>query len=158
MKEGYKIIDIKTNKHDVLEAVRQKTGYTAAKIPSDEDVFDRISTIDEDEDELMRFFDECRVELAEELTDVMEEEGFILEDNEDDYVLVIDVPDSFNKNLTGSLNIALLNFFVYGIIARWFMYTNKEESLVYAEQSMSMLQSIRQRTMNRIFTRTMRPF
>ena len=35
--------------------------------------------------------------------------------------------------LTPAMNIALFDYFVYGIIARWYMITNKDEAGAYAE-------------------------
>lgn len=156
-------INILVSVRSVLDEVAQKAGYTAVKrvpdpnMEGDDGAYDRVTTVDEDEAELMQFFGECRSWLALEFSDMLVKEGMDAE-NEDSYGLMLNVNDGFNIALLPSLQLSLFNFFVYGILYRWFMYTRKEESDGYAALSASMFDGIKKYTLRRTYERKTRPF
>ena len=53
------------SKSAVFNEVAQTTSYTGAKMDDDANAYERITTVDEDQSELKRFWDESRAEVAQ---------------------------------------------------------------------------------------------
>lgn len=68
-------ITLTVNKEDVMREVAVTTAYTGAKMDKDENALQRISTVDEDESHLERFWEESRADLSQELIGLVSFEG-----------------------------------------------------------------------------------
>lgn len=150
------------NQTDVLKEVARKTAYAGGKLQEtpkaqDPEALDRIATIDEDDPELKTFWDECRAEVVRVLSPKVVSEGFE-EVSPDDYHLTLNLWDGFNTALVPSMEIALFNYFVYGIIGRWYMYTHKEEAAAYMTMAAGYLEDLNSSTLKRTFDRVMYPY
>ena len=142
------ILDI--SKKRLLEEVAQRTGYTGAKMPGEVDVYDRIATIDEDHPELMQFFDEVRVDVVTALSDMLAAEN--ADPNDDRYNIELDL-QGFNTAKRPAMELALFNTFLYGILGRWYLLTNKEEAAAYSTMATTTLDLLKSNLMNKVFTR-----
>lgn len=131
-------IEIAISKAKVMGEVAVTTAYTGGKMDADENAYNRISTVDEDESHLERFWDECRGDLSQELIGLVmreEEEGDI-------YKVRMAVSNSFDTSLLASMELSLFSYFVYGITGKWYVYTNKEEAGDYADKAGTLLDDI----------------
>ena len=136
-------------------SVAMLTAYTGAKMASEEtpDTLDHVGTVDEDDPVLMQYFDECRTELAKEIG-----YAYTSEDNTDTaYSLGLKVYDTFNTALLGVTEQALYNYFLYGILGRWYMLTNKGEAEAYLLRSAGCLDEVKSGITQKVFTRKMYP-
>jgi hypothetical protein len=157
-------ITLTISKEDVMKEVATTTAYTGAKMDTDATAHDRISTVDEDESQLDRFWDECRSDLCQELIGMVTFEGettgrviggtilplataatseaaqaAIVTPH---YELRLDVSKSFDSALLPSMKVSLFNYFVMGIAAKWYVYTNKQEAGDYADKAATLLDDI----------------
>lgn len=57
-------VTLSLSRSAVFNEVARSSSYTGAKMPGDADAYARIPTVDEDEDELCRFWDESRAEVC----------------------------------------------------------------------------------------------
>jgi hypothetical protein len=73
-------ITLSVNKDDVMQEVAITTAYTGGKMmDNDENALHRISTVDEDENHLERFWEESRADLCQELIGLVTFEGLVNE-------------------------------------------------------------------------------
>lgn len=150
-------IQLTTSLSGVLAQVAQSTAYIGAKRMDngkleDPEALDRIETIDEDREELMKFFGELRGELVTAFAPSVTADGFILTDT-DIYVLGLTVHDGLNIALIPVLDTNLKNYFVNGIIARWLTYTNREDVELYAAGANAALDNLHSMMTRRVFER-----
>ena len=138
------ILSIK--KEDVMREVAVTTAYTGGKMDKDENALDRISTVDEDESHLERFWDESRADLSQELLELVTFEGMR---NETDYEARLNVSKAFEDALLPSMNKSLYSFFVHNICAKWYVYTNKEEAGDYADKAATLLDDIHRKAVDK---------
>lgn len=129
------------NRPQVLAEVAQSTSYSGAKMTGDDSAFGRIPTIDQDEPELLRFWDECRAEVAKEFMRILASE---LMDGSD-YKLTLNLSSAFDTSLQPSMQLALFSYFVQAIAARWFVYTNKGEAADTSLRASALLQEVKQK-------------
>lgn len=101
-------ITLSIRKENVMREVAVTTAYTGGKMDKDENALDRISTVDEDESHLERFWDESRADLSQELLELVTFEGLR---NETDYEVRLNVSKSFEDALLPSMNKSLYSFF-----------------------------------------------
>lgn len=135
-------ITLTVSKSEILQEVAQTTGYVGAKMDDDENAYERISTVDEDNSELQRFWNESRAELAKAFIRVLESEGM---QSDDTYSLVLNVSVSFDVALVEGMQLGLYSFFVQNITAKWFVFTNKKEAGDYADKAAEILAEIREK-------------
>ena len=148
-------ITLLISKDDVMREVAVTTAYTAGKMVGDEKALDRISTVDEDENHLCRFWDESRADLCQELIGLVASEGMIVSSEQSDdsanvdttvtpslYEVKLDVSDSFDEALLPSMKLSLFSFFVHSIAAKWYIYTNKDEAGAYADKASTILDDL----------------
>lgn len=138
-------ITLTLSQSDVYTEVAQTTSYTGAKMDDDANAYDRIPTVDEDQSELQRFWDESRAEVAKAFKRQLVSEGM----EEDTYSLALDVPVAFDEALLPGMQSGLRSFFVQSITAKWFGYTNKKEAGVYAEAAKTCLDEVREKALHR---------
>lgn len=139
-------VELNVNKANVYNEVAKTTSYTGDKMTGDEGAYERIFTKDDDRLALERFW----VEAANAVTDLLKQyivevssqpESHCLELDRN-YEVKLDLSNSFDVNLTGSMETSLFSFFVMYIVAKWYKYTNKEEAESYAAESAAMLDDV----------------
>ena len=146
-----------------MQEVAVTTAYTGGKMTgTDEDALHRISTVDEDENHLERFWEESRADICQELIGLVTFEGMVLnsvilppsEQAKPEaaailpptiakhYELRLEVSKSFDDALLPSMKLSLYSFFVHNIVAKWYVYTNKTEAGDYADKAATLLDDI----------------
>ena len=138
-------ITLTLSQSDVFTEVAQTASYTGSKMDDDPKAYDRITTVDEDQSELQRFWDESRAEVAKAFKRQLVSDGM----EEGTYSLVLDVPVAFDEALLPGMQSGLRSFFVQSITAKWFGYTNKKEAGVYAEAAKTCLDEVREKALHR---------
>ncbi|MCM1318757.1 MAG: hypothetical protein NC217_00010 [Muribaculaceae bacterium] len=164
-------ITLTLSKEDVMKEVAVTTAYTGGKMDKDENAFNRISTVDEDETHLERFWEECRADLCQELIGLVTFEGMTTTTSavqpvnpdvpvltaiaptlpgvtlKEHYELRLDVSRSFDSALLPSMKLSLFSYFVHGIAAKWYIYTNKGEAGDYADKASTLLDDIHRKAL-----------
>lgn len=145
---------------DVLTAVARKTTYKGGKRQEDPkaddpEALDRIATIDEDDEELRSFFDECRVEVAQMFSGVLLGEG--IDSTTGTYSLSLKIYDGWNTALLPVMEYSLKNYFIEGLLARWYMYVDQQEAVLHGQSATQQLNEMRKATIQRTFERKMWP-
>lgn len=149
-------ITLSIQKEDVMKEIAVTTAYTGGKMG--EEALHRISTVDEDEAHLERFWEESRADLCQELIGLVTFEGMvndIIEKPIDPpaltpmrhYELRLDVSRSFDEALLPSMKLSLFSYFVLSIVAKWYIYTNKGEAGDYADKATTLLDDIHRKAM-----------
>ena len=153
----------------VYAEVAQTTEYTGDRMVGDDGSYERIRTTDVDNDELQRFWNECRAEIAESFQRKLVSEGMYASASSttptadgDYYKLTLDVASAlggfgagFNTSLLPSMELGLFSYFVQGIAARWYTYTNKGEAEPYAVKAAALLEDVKNKALSQ--TRPTRP-
>lgn len=70
-------ITLSISKEDVMQEVAVTTAYTGGKMDNDDNALHRISTVDEDENHLERFWEESRADICQELIGLVSFEGMV---------------------------------------------------------------------------------
>lgn len=148
-----------------MQEIAVTTAYTGGKmIDNDENALNRISTVDEDENHLERFWEESRADICQELIGLVTFEGmvdgivkpidpdtYVLQSSttilppitlKPHYELRLEVSKSFDEALLPSMKLSLRSFFVHNIVAKWYIYTNKSEAGDYADKASTLLDDI----------------
>lgn len=144
-------ITLSIQKEDVMKEIAVTTAYTGGK--KDEEALHRISTVDEDEAHLERFWEESRADLCQELIGLVTFEGMVNNittkpidpptlQTFQHYELRLDVSKSFDEALLPSMQLSLFSYFVHSIVAKWYIYTNKDEAGDYADKASTLLDDI----------------
>lgn len=132
--------------------VAQATAYIGAKKVDDDDAYERISTIDEDDPELTVFFDEGRANLVSAFMQYLKSEG--MESDDEHYFITLNVSDKFNLAVQPAMQIALFNYYVHWILYRWYMITYPDMAADEFLKTESLIASLqKQAYFTRIFTR-----
>ena len=134
-------ITLTISKPDVLKEVAQTTSYTGAKKVGDDGALNRIATVDEDQPELQRFWDESRAEVAQTFIRLLANEGM----SGDNYQLKLNVSVSFDMSLLPSMQLGLFSYFVQNITGKWYVFTNKEEAGAFADRGSALLQEVKEK-------------
>lgn len=127
----------------MFKEVAQTTSYTGAKMDDDANAYERITTVDEDQSELQRFWDESRAEVAQAFIRMLVSEG--MDEDNDTYNLVLNVSVSFDNALLPSMQLGLFSYFVQTVAAKWYVYTNKKEAGDYANVGKDILDEVKQK-------------
>ncbi len=153
-------ITLTLQKSKVYEEVAQTTDYTGAKIEgSSGEAYDRIRTVDADNAELNRFWDECRAEVARVFKHILVGEDMYSTASAttptasgDYYKLKLNVASGlsgfgggFNTSLTAGMQLSLFSFFVQAITAKWYTYANKGEAEAYTVRAAASLDDVKQK-------------
>ena len=134
-------ITLTIKQSDVFKEVAQTTSYTGAKMNDDANAYKRISTVDEDQPELKRFWDESRAEVAQTFIRLLLSEGM----SGDNYNLVLNVSVSFDTALLPGMQLGLFSYFVQSITAKWYVYSNKEEAGEFANVGKGILEEVKEK-------------
>lgn len=127
----------------VFDEVAQATSYTGDKMDNDANAYDRIRTVDEDQTELKRFWDESRAEVAQMFIRLLASEG--MGQDEDTYTLQLNVSVSFDTALLPSMQTGLFSYFVQSIAGKWYVYTNKGEAAQTDGRGRAILEEVREK-------------
>ena len=136
-------ITLSIKQSDVFNEVAQTTGYTGAKMDGDTNAYKRISIVDEDRNELKRFWDESRAEVAQTFIRMLTSEG--MDEDEDTYNLVLNVSVSFDTALLPSMQLGLFSYFVQNIAGKWYVFTNKKEAGDFADRGSAILEEAKEK-------------
>lgn len=135
-------ITLTIDRKAVYSEVEKTTNYTGKKMEdADGKAYERVSTTDEDEDLLQRFWDETRAEVAQTLMSVLQGETMLNEQ----YNLTLKVSVAFNQALLPSMKLNLFSYFVQNILAKWFVLANKAEAGEYADKAATLIEDVRQK-------------
>ena len=134
-------ITLSVSKSAVFNEVAQTTSYTGAKMDDDANAYERISTVDEDQSELKRFWDESRAEIAQTFIRMLSSEGM----DGDTYNLVLNVSVSFDEALLPGMQLGLFSYFVQNITAKWYVFTNKKEAGDFADRGSAILDEVKEK-------------
>lgn len=126
------------DRRGVYDEVAKTTEYTGAKM-DDELAYETVSTTEEDEVMLERFWDECKSALCNSLKRMLVKEE---ETKNGVYELTLELSSAFNNALTQSMQRSLFSFFVMNITAKWYAFTNKGEATGYATQAATCIEDI----------------
>lgn len=126
------------DKAKVYEEVAQTTAYTGAKMDGDEKAYERISTIDGDQSQLERFWNESCVAVCETLKRYMQSETV----TETTFTVTLGLSSAFDTTLQGSMAQELFSFFVMNITAKWYTFTNKKEAAEYGASALAFLEGV----------------
>lgn len=137
-------ITLTISKSAVMTEVAQTTSYTGDKMVGDEGAYDRISTVDENEPELRRFWNESRAEVAQTFKTLLKGEGMNAADA-DQYDLILDVSEAFDPALLPGMELGLFSYFVQNIVGKWYVYTNKGEAGAYSDRGAVLLGEVREK-------------
>lgn len=158
-------ITLSIKKEDVMQEVAVTTSYTGGKMDGDEKALRRISTVDEDEQHLERFWEESRTDICQELIGLVSFEGMASDlsgpgsgmtdplkpikpmEPPVHYELRLEVSRSFDSALLPSMRLSLFSFFVHNIAAKWYVYTNKGEAGEYADKAATLLDDIHRKAL-----------
>lgn len=129
------ILSIK--KANVYDEVAKLTGYVGAKSIEDTGkAYDRVFTTDDDRLILERFWREAIGAITDEvkkfIVTVSAPSNSQSVDITEVWEATLNMPSSFDDNLTGSINDSLLSYAVNSIASKWFAIANKEESDKYS--------------------------
>ncbi|MBR1726777.1 MAG: hypothetical protein IJ724_09060 [Muribaculaceae bacterium] len=134
-------ITLTIKQSEVFSEVAQTTSYTGAKMDDDANAYERISTVDEDQPELNRFWDESRAEVAQTFIRMLSSEGM----DGDNYNLVLNVSVSFDTALLPGMQLGLFSYFVQSITAKWYVFTNKKEAGDFADRGSAILEEVKEK-------------
>lgn len=134
-------ITLTIKQSEVFSEVAQTTSYTGAKMDDDANAYERISTVDEDQPELKRFWDESRAEVAQTFIRMLSSEGM----DGDNYNLVLNVSVSFDTALLPGMQLGLFSYFVQSITAKWYVFTNKKEAGDFADRGSAILEEVKEK-------------
>lgn len=134
-------ITLSISKSAVFNEVAQTTSYTGAKMDEDAKAYERITTVDEDQSELQRFWDESRAEVAQAFIRMLVSEGM----DGDAYNLVLNVSVAFDNALQPGMELGLFSYFVQSITAKWYVFTNKKEAGDFATVGKNILDEVKEK-------------
>lgn len=133
------------NKEDVYNEVAKTTSYAGAK-STDITLYDKLYTIDEDEEMLDRFWEESKTAASSVLKRVYSSE----EEKDGAYKLILELSDSFNNDFLPGMNKSLFSFFVTNIIAKWYAFINMESAGKYASEATFNIEDIKRKALYNI--------
>lgn len=136
-------IILEVSKTAVFNEVAQTTSYTGAKMDDDSNAYERITTVDEDQPELQRFWDESRAEVAQTFIRMLVSEG--MAQDGDTYQLALNVSVAFDEALLPGMQLGLFSYFVQSITAKWYVFTNKKEAGEFANVGKSILDEVKEK-------------
>ena len=117
------------------------TSYAGGK-SEDPNAYDRMFTVDEDKEQLERFWQECIAESCQALMRVLEEAN-----NEDEqFKLKLQVSNSFDDSLKPSMALSIRSYFINSIVGKWFAFTNKADVESYIKTAAIFLDDIKRKS------------
>ena len=115
-----KIIEIIINKAEIFNEVSLNSAYTGAKSsPEDSGFFDRVATVEADEELLSKFWTEMCGETTDRLREFIQTTATTAEA----FKLTLEVSGSYDDSLTGSVTADISSAFTAGMCAGWFRFS-----------------------------------
>lgn len=136
-------ITLSISQKAVFKEVAQTTSYTGAKMDDDANAYERILTVDEDQSELKRFWDESRAEVAQTFIRMLVSEGMGADG--DTYNLVLNVSVAFDTALQPGMELGLFSYFVQNITGKWYVFTNKKEAVDFTARGSALLEEVKEK-------------
>lgn len=138
------------NKSEVLQEIAKTTAYLGSKLTeTDGQAYDRISTTDEDEEMLERFWQECKSTAIGELRTILSSETE--NTTSGTYTLTLELSSAWNTGLHDSMEKSLFSFFVMGIASKWQMLANdKADASDYATIAAASIEDVKQKAFEKL--------
>lgn len=140
-------IKLQVKKSDIYKEVAKTTGYVGSKMQGDDTAYKRISTTDENQELLTRFWDESRAVAVAALKGLVSSES--MGSDGDTYTITLALSSMFDTALQASMQLSLRSFFVQSIVAKWFVLTNKGEVEQYSTQASALLEDVREKAFHK---------
>lgn len=126
------------SKASVMNEVAKTTNYTGARDEGEKDILDRVSTTDEDEDMLERFWSEACNTANDQLKPFLT----TVSDITDAYEVALTLSSAYDDRLTNSVQASLFSFFVQAILSKWFAIAKKDEAASYGTAAASSMEDV----------------
>lgn len=141
-------VELNINKANVYVEVAKTSSYSGAKmIDENPNAYEKIFTTDEDRMLLERFWREACNQVTDLLkpfitavSELSESHGI---DISADYTATLSLSNSYDTNLTNSIESSLFSFCTNYIIAEWYKFTNKQEASSFAKEAAAMLLDVK---------------
>lgn len=127
---------IEIDKAAVMHEVAKTTSYVGAKMTEDADAYDRMMTTDEDMNMLERFWNECCSSVCDKLRYRVRSVTTVA----DHFRIGVVMASAFDVPMRQGIKEDLFSYFVMGITAKWFAFTNKGEAKDYASEAEILLE------------------
>lgn len=137
-------ITLSVEKDKVYKEVAKTTEYAGSKM-SDSAAYELIPTTDEDKDMLERFWEESKNIICNVIKKVIISAKESGGQPAGVFILTLGLSNSFDENLTESMQSSLFSFFVMNIVSKWFSFINKEESASYSTEGSVYLEDIKRK-------------
>lgn len=118
----------------VMQEVYKITGYTGMKNAD----MDGLSSTDDDSAVLASYYREATSSLSDEVSRV----GYLSEEDETASKYLFSLPANWNTNMERSLTIAMTQYVVNYICAKWFNLMKKDETAHYSRVCEQMAASV----------------
>lgn len=138
-------ISFNVSKDNVWEEVAKITGYTGGKMAGDETAYERILMTDEDAKSLHRFWEEAEAVA----NDTLKEMIIAIGESERNYMVTLEVSNSYDQILNRSVQVALEGYFISAITGSWYRFANKEEAEAYFNDAGAKLDEVSRKLYSR---------
>lgn len=136
-------ITLNIKKASVYDEIAKLTGYVGSK--TDEDIvgktYDRVFTTDDDKLLLERFWREACNSSTDEfkqfISSVSNPSNSQTVDETEVYNIVMNMPSSFDQNLSPSIESSLFSYFVNTIACKWFAISDKAQTEYYKTEALN---------------------
>lgn len=136
--------EVTVEKDWVMGEVARTADYVGAKT-GDEATYERIRTVEEDEELLSRHWVEAKSSVIDAMKEWLESE----EEADGAWHVRLRLPRLFPSSLLRSLTAELRAAMAYHVLQAWFMVTNKEEAEAYAQLAAGCLASAEKMALHR---------
>lgn len=148
-------INLEITKIYVFDDVRMYSSYSGAK-NSDEEAYERIRAVDDDDYLLQRFWTEACNGATERLKPFLRsvsaqptQSARQRIDMTQDYKVTLEVSSSYDATLTESVQTSLHSYFVNYMVSRWYKFTNKEETENYGNDAVAAMDDVMRKIYNK---------
>jgi len=136
-------VTLNIKKASVYDEIAKLTGYVGSK--TDEEIigktYDRVFTTDDDKLLLERFWREACNSSTDEfkqfISSVSNPSNSQTVDEAEVYNIVMNMPSSFDDNLSPSIESSLFSFFVNSIASKWFAISDKAQTEYYKSEAIN---------------------
>lgn len=134
-----KSLVIQIEKKAVYDEIARTTDYTGNKMIEPAEGFsEKVATVDEDAEQLDRFWSEACVDVTEALKHVVGTAN----DLDTEFFLQLELNASWDDKLGEAMRKELFSFMVMSIISKWYVFMNRTEAAEYAAGAASLLEGV----------------
>lgn len=139
-----KEITISISMQDVIDTAKRRTSYIGAKSQEEEN-FDRIAMVDEDDDELAEHWRSASASVAIAFS------KWLISNTEKEGVLSynIQVANATSENIKEDLEVLVKNFFVHSLLMEWATIISPDNIEFYQGRCLSDIQNIQSALLTR---------